>query len=209
MITAGALKIPEGDDYFARMFTRTGDKFQEDLFLAALTLTPNRRIALDIGAHVGSWTRMLAEHFREVNAFEPCTENYDCLVANTQGLMNFVARFNVALGNTQGYCEMGKHGSNSGCWRVIPGGAVRITRLDAFGMRNIDLIKIDVEGFEGAVIQGGVETIRASRPTVVFEDNGLGQKLYGDAWVDPKTILSALGYRKRQRLNKDEIWTCA
>lgn len=209
MIQAGAMKIPEGDDYFSRVFTRTGDKFQEDLFQAALAVTPGRRIAIDIGAHVGSWTRMLAEHFREVNAFEPHDENYACLVANTQGLAAFVARFNVALGNVQGYCDMAQHRSgNSGCWRVIPGGSVRATTLDAFGMRNVDLIKIDVEGFEGAVIQGGVETIKASRPTIVFEDNALGLKLYGDAWVDPKTILSALGYRAHQRINKDEIW-CA
>jgi len=209
MMQAGAMKIPEGDEYFRRVFLRTGDKFQEELYAAALALTPDRRIAIDVGAHVGSWTRMLAGHFREVWAFEPNDENFACLRENTQHLAAFVARMHVALSNKQGYCDMAPHKTgNSGCWRVVPGGSVRETTLDAFGMRNVDLIKIDVEGFEGAVIQGAVETIKALKPTIVFEDNGLGPKLFGDAWIDPKTILETLGYEHKQRVHKDEIW-CA
>lgn len=199
------MQIPDGDEYFRRMFTRTCDRFQDDLFKAAMAFTPRHRGAVDAGAHVGSWTRQLAARFSDVIAFEPHPGNFACLQANTRELS--VSRFNVALGSTQGECDMVQHGNNSGCWRVIPGPGVRLVRLDAFKLKDVDLIKIDVEGFEGAVVQGAVETLKASRPTVVFEDNGLGPKLYGDAWVDPKSILSVLGYRARQRLNKDEIWT--
>ncbi|HEX6007548.1 MAG TPA: FkbM family methyltransferase [Burkholderiales bacterium] len=205
MITAGQMRIPDGDAYFQRVFARTGDRFQAELFQRALRYTPGRKIAIDIGAHVGSLTRQMAVHFASVIAFEPNPLNFACLQENATA--STVAHFNVALGADEGYCDMAQHADNSGCWRVIPGGAVRIAPLDSFAFENVDLIKIDVEGFEGQVIRGAQQTIAACDPTIVFEDNGLGPKLYSSAWVDPRKLLAELGYRRRERFEKDEIWT--
>lgn len=206
MIAAGKLMIPEGDAYFERIFARTGDRFQQALFDAALSFTPGRHCAVDAGAHVGSWTRQLCTKFEDVVAFEPHPMNFACLQENTRGLD--LSRFNCALGEVDGEVDMVKHANNSGCWRVIQGAGIRIVPLDSFKLENVDLIKIDVEGFEGAVILGGASTIYECKPTIVFEDNGLGPKLYGDHWVNPKQALKELGYRFRTRINKDEIWTC-
>jgi FkbM family methyltransferase len=205
MIIAGKLFIPEGDAYFQRVFARSGDRFQQDLFDAALTLTRGRQTAIDVGAHVGSWTRQMAQKFDDVIAFEPHPENFKCLQENTRGLD--ITRMNAALGNEEGECDMVQHNDNSGCWRVVRGAGVKVVRLDAFRFKGVDLIKIDVEGFEGAVIQGATRTINECAPTIVFEDNGLGPRAYGEAWIDPKPILTELGYRQRKRISKDEIWT--
>lgn len=205
MILAGKMQIPDGDAYFERVFARTGDRFQNELFYAALAFTRHRRCAIDAGAHVGAWTRQMAEHFKDVIAFEPHPINFACLQENTRGLD--ITRLNTALGSETGECDMVKHNSNSGCWRVIRGAGVKILPIDAFCFDAVDLMKIDVEGFEGAVIQGAVKTIHESSPVIVFEDNGLGPKFYGEAWIDPKPVLASLGYRFRKRIERDEIWT--
>lgn len=202
MIRAGKLQIPDGDTYFTRVFTRTGDRFQYELLRAAMSLCREKRVAVDVGAHVGSWARALEQHFEAVLAFEPEPANFRCLRANTTRTL----AFNVALGDAPGEAGIAKHGANSGCWNLTPGNDIRIETLDSFNLEALDLLKLDVEGYEGRVLTGALETIRRCLPVIVFEDNGLGPNLFGAQWVDPKPVLRELGYRQRLRLAKDEIW---
>jgi hypothetical protein len=57
------------------------------------------------------------------------------------------------------------------------GGTIRVEtrRMDAIvsaaGVERLDLIKIDVEGFEWPVLRGGESTIAKFRPHIVFEYN--------------------------------------
>jgi FkbM family methyltransferase len=47
-----------------------------------------------------------------------------------------------------------------------------LVTLDQYGFDRVDWIKIDVEGFEDAVLEGSQETIRSNRPWLLLEDNG-------------------------------------
>ena len=161
-----------------------------------------RRTALDIGAHIGTWTNGLLNEFASVLAFEPQDENFRCLAINAPG----AELFKVALSDSYGGVAMAQHGANSGCWRVAPGTSVSTYPLDQLGLRDVDFIKLDVEGYEGRVLAGAARTIEASRPVIFFEDNGLGEKIYGADWVDPKHVLTGLGYRRVERIRKDELW---
>lgn len=78
--------------------------------------------------------------------------------------------------------------------------------LDMYQFKDVGLIKIDVEGYEGNVVLGAIGTIMESRPVIVFEDNGLGPKRYGSKWLDPKPMLTEMRYKKALRIRKDEIW---
>jgi hypothetical protein len=57
------------------------------------------------------------------------------------------------------------------------GGTIRVEtrRIDsivsAAGIERLDLVKIDVEGFEWRVLRGGESTIAKFRPHIVFEYN--------------------------------------
>jgi hypothetical protein len=57
------------------------------------------------------------------------------------------------------------------------GGTIRVetrrmdTIVSAAGVERLDLIKIDVEGFEWPVLRGGESTITKFRPHIVFEYN--------------------------------------
>ena len=43
----------------------------------------------------------------------------------------------------------------------------------------IDLIKIDVEGAEGAVIEGAIETIKRNQPYIILEHGGKSSSAFG------------------------------
>lgn len=46
---------------------------------------------------------------------------------------------------------------------------VPVARLDDFGLQNVGLMKIDVEGMEPAVLRGAKDTIRRSHPVLYVE----------------------------------------
>ena len=58
--------------------------------------------------------------------------------------------------------------------------SVPMTSVDAFvtsrGIGHVDVIKIDVEGYDGYVLKGAVETIKNHRPTIFVEYDPVGLK---------------------------------
>jgi len=202
------LQHPVSDPGFAQHPVH-GLHGQTSFFTAVMRHVRHRRTAVDVGAHIGIWTSLLANSFREVYAFEPVLENFECLRANTKHLSN-AACFQVALGAHTDKVDMAiDEGCNSGTWHVRPAGTTPLVTLDKFCAKmlsDVDLMKIDVEGFEGFVLSGAMETIKRDKPVIVFEDNGLGQRYYENDWLDPKEVLEKIGYRRLSRIRKDEVW---
>lgn len=205
------MKQPANDPNFAEHPIH-GTKGQHEFFTAVLRHVRQRRTAIDAGAHIGIWTLLLSTQFKEVYAFEPVRENFECLKENTKDRAN-VACFQVALGAHEGTVGLTVgEGENSGTWHVHPNGKTRLVTLDKFGsgiIENVDLLKVDVEGFEGFVVSGALEVIARDKPVVVFEDNGLGPRYYETDWLDPKEVLESIGYRRLSRIRKDEVWACS
>ena len=145
--------------------------------------------AVDIGAHVGLWSRVLADKFDSLWAFEPVPELCDCYVRNLA--RKLVDRPNprivlhpVALASYEGstYIDPIPNNSGNACVTTDPTKIkVPLRTLDSFRLyeHEIDFIKIDVEGFELEVIKGGEETIKRCKPVMVIEQKpGHGQR-YG------------------------------
>jgi FkbM family methyltransferase len=206
------MKCPASDPGFAEHPIH-GYEAQLPLIRQVVKLCSSpRRQALDVGAHIGVWSLELSRHFEEVHAFEPVEENYLCLLDN-------VARRSVTVhpwvvGSLDGFRTTLSRpvSSNSGMWQSgLPSDDMLtvtsvIRSIDSFWFKDVGLIKIDTEGYEGQVIKGAKRTIEESRPVIVFEDNGLGPKTYGGEWVEPKPLLLRLGYNRAFRIRKDEIW---
>lgn len=134
----------------------------------------------DIGAHAGFFTLLcssLAGPNGRVHAFEPCVENAERLRANLRanGPAN-VDVHAVAVSDKVGQAVFVTDAStlqgrlaDAG---VASGPRVLTTTVDTCvegGMRPPELMKIDVEGHEGAVIRGAARAIATYRPLLLVE----------------------------------------
>jgi FkbM family methyltransferase len=148
-------------------------------------------VVLDIGANLGSYCIPLAKKYPDIkfHAFEPQRIVSYQLCANViiNGLENVYA-YELALSNestsleltTPDYATEGNIGAFSindevraneyECPTVNTTDRIDVTLLDWLNFDNIRLLKIDVEGHELEVIQGGIETIKKNNyPPIIFE----------------------------------------
>jgi FkbM family methyltransferase len=147
-------------------------------------------IAMDVGANVGWHTLLMAHLVGEggrVLAAEPNPSVRKRLEDNLK--LNRFRQVEViphAIADTEGAVDFygpDADDASSGDGHVITAAAmaqrgvirVETRRVDAIllatQIERLDLIKIDVEGFEWPVLQGAVQTIAKFRPHIVFEYN--------------------------------------
>jgi FkbM family methyltransferase len=143
---------------------------------------PDKNI-IDIGAHVGWYTVNFANKCNHVYSFECSPKSFNYLCANI-ALNNIdykVTKYNCALSNNEGltkyYIRDPKDGGGNGISKFeydiinkTPSIDVPKKTLDSFEFKNINFIKIDVEGHEKEVLEGAVQTIiNNDYPKILFE----------------------------------------
>jgi len=134
--------------------------------------------AVDVGAFVGLYTVALAKRVGPqgfIFSFEPDPTNFPWL--NRHIMLNHVENnvklYCAALGDAvqDGYFAAGR-GPESSMGAESEGGIkVHVTTLDEeFPKQRIDILKIDVEGFEEKVLRGGMQLLKdASRcPRTIY-----------------------------------------
>jgi FkbM family methyltransferase len=130
------------------------------------------RTAIDVGANMGITAIEYAHTFKWVMAFEPIADVYHQLqmVIKRNRLTN-VKTFPVALSDRTGTAQMSYRPHNSFASALNEKGTeiIQIKILDSYKFKFVDFIKIDVEGLETAVINGGWNTIVKQRPLIQFE----------------------------------------
>lgn len=142
---------------------------------------------LDIGANIGSYTLLASGHVGAQSiSFEPFPKTFKVLKQNIElnELSTKVTAYNMALADkvgtlafTSGLDTM-NHIATSNEQNVIE---VQVSTLDTIltEAQVPTLIKIDVEGFETAVIQGAKKTLQNENiKAVIIELNGSGER-YG------------------------------
>ena len=180
---------------------------------------------VDIGANIGFTTLNFATRCRQgcVYAYEPDALNFSKLERNVS--LNhfhniFVSRKGMGdfATNVQ-LMRMNKH--HSGMNRVsgtaredLVSEKIEIVRLDdevsLLNPVRIDLIKIDVEGYELKVVRGAMETIRKFKPILFIELIEGNLRRYGDSSETLVKLVRELGYRafdaRSHQIMEDETW---
>ena len=139
-------------------------------------ISPRGKLAIDIGAHVGIWTRRLAKDFENVIAFEPLQKHIECHKKNCEGLDN-ITLHEVAMSNENGTNTIRTTNFNSGMSTLIKKRktknssthTIETRTLDSFDLPEMDFIKIDVEGWEQQVLEGAKNTILKYKPMMYIE----------------------------------------
>lgn len=182
------IHLPASDTHFARHLEKGPvidgkGTYQYSKIERALKLCEREgklmRHAVDIGAHVGLWSRILALHFDRVTAFEAHPDLAWIFPQNVD--MDCARLVNVPLADTRRPLALDYVADNSGNAHIAPKakGDTMAEPLDHFCLESVDFIKIDVEGFERFVIQGGEQTIRDCRPVMVVEQKPGNGSRYG------------------------------
>lgn len=138
----------------------------------AIKYCHNKRIAVDIGSHIGTATITLSKYFEHVYSFELIPEIYECLELNIKkhGVENST-NYNQAIAAEEGTAciKIGKSHGSFGSVADETGDSITVKPLDYYNFSNVDFIKIDVEGHELRAIQGAIETIERCKPIIMFE----------------------------------------
>jgi len=154
---------------------------------------------IDVGAYRG---RVLAEIIRAAPrgrhiAYEPVPESYRRLVRRFRTVDVRAAAVSNQVGKTT-FVQVVNHPALSGLRERKLGENERLKRVAVrTEMLDIslppgyvpDLIKIDVEGAERLVIEGGINTITEHKPVILFEHGLRGADYYD---TDPASVFKLL-----------------
>lgn len=179
-----------------RRFQAGGPKL-EDL-VEALQYVPSGALAVDGGANVGAYTRMLAQHFGIVHAFEPAIDTFEALSRNIHdwGIADRVVLHNKALSDACEQVGLTKRRAQRSSSRRIDGpGDLPAVTIDSLQLEALDFLKLDVEGHEYRALLGGREALLRYKPAVLFEDKP-GKLREVDAVENPHELLKLLGAKR-------------
>jgi FkbM family methyltransferase len=166
---------------------------------------------VEAGANIGYLSLNFAKRCPDGNVFcfEPDSENFRNLEENVRlNKFNNVTLFKNALGHSSYEAEIFRlYESNPGANRILSKGQIQNVESEMVMVRSldeidshdpfpkIDLIKIDVEGFELFVLQGASSLISKWRPILFVELAEENLKLQGVTSLNLLEYLERLDYK--------------
>jgi FkbM family methyltransferase len=152
-------------------------------------LVSNPEIIFDVGANRGSWSTAALHRFphARIFAFEPSSDHAPALDALKNRFGERFTVINQGVSNSAGRAVLYKDTEGSGLaslhdrelerydLKLDKKESVKLTTLDsvceAYGINQVDIIKIDVEGHEMKVLEGAIDILK--KVTIVqFEFGG-------------------------------------
>ncbi len=173
---------------------------------------------LDIGAQTGLYT-LYAKYLpkSQFYAFEPFPDTYKVLNDNIalNGITN-VKPYNIGISNYKGECVLNTSKSHNGLHTlgsnplrftdVVPV-KINVDTIDNLFYENdipVDFIKIDTEGWEYFILQGGEKTIQKYKPFIQIEWSEVNMKQCNvDAHEFQKYITDKMGYTKKAFISEE------
>jgi FkbM family methyltransferase len=147
----------------------------------------NGDVLLDIGSNIGLFSLYASQivgNEGQIYAIEPTPETFKRLEGNINlNLFKNIRTFNIGLSNEKATLKFNISNDGHDAWNSFAklnelenssSVEVEVTTLDSFLNENniihIDLVKLDVEGWEKFVLQGGKELItKSSSPVFMIE----------------------------------------
>jgi FkbM family methyltransferase len=167
-----------------------GGRYETATLRALRRALPPDAVVLDIGANIGAFSLAFAAlcPAGTVHAFEPGGLSHGYLARNVaaNGPVD-VRPHRLALSDRTGeltfHCDAADPGAAHLAAAGEGGETVPVTTLDAWaagaGLPRVDLVKLDVEGNETAVLRGAREILARHRPAVLVEVNPVTLARFG------------------------------
>ena len=194
----------------------------ERFFTAIKGLNPGPRTIIDVGANIGLFALGAAFEFpdAQIVAYEPHPSAFGALQENLHQYSPRLTARNLALAATTKEVSFypggpvnfqrsaGSHLVNDTHWkdqdeRIKIRAATLDEEVAALNLDGIDVVKIDVEGFELDVIEGMAKTISSFNPLIIFEFNAWALMALKN--INPRTALEIVRskFSNVSRIQKD------
>lgn len=134
---------------------------------------------IDVGANIG-WLSLVGANAVGINgkviAFEPVPSTFEILKSNKElNKFSQITLHQFALGNSEEIVTIYPETDNRGGASILNhesdcGIEIEVKKLDNLELNTkVDVIKIDVEGFELDVLKGAFKTIKKDKPKLIIE----------------------------------------
>ncbi len=181
----------------ATLWVENNDRNNDELFLEHFLKRGDTFV--DIGANIGVLTLKAASVVGEsgsVIAFEPHPRVFNYLTKNIS-LNDFrnIRAYNVGLGEHNNILHFtNKRSDDQNKVSEIGSIKVNVEPLDHYKLRSVDLMKVDVEGYEKFVFLGGSNTLDGTH-TIYFESWDKHCQTFGYHAHDLIKMLVEMGFR--------------
>lgn len=153
--------------------------------------TQNKKFntVIDIGAWCGTWAKAIEPYAKKVIAFEPDKTHFECLQRNCT--INCDPRME-AVGSEDKFISLTVDDFTQ-AKRVDSAGKIKMVTVDSLDIKDVDLIKIDVEGYEMEVIKGAEGTLARTKFLMIELNNNT--KKYGSSNIEIEKKLQSMGFK--------------
>lgn len=172
-------------------------------WIAANVIKENSAV-MDVGANIGLTASVFSRHTRgPIYAIEPSPVIFPHLLETcAENRVTSLKAYQLALGREPGRLRYFADSTAAAASHLITAQTlarkstieVEVSTLDAFVRKQridaLDFIKIDVEGYEIDVLEGGMETLRTLRPAALVEFNAFTMVAFRN--INPRDLLNKL-----------------
>ncbi len=205
------MRIPEGvlmlnqDDpvVSGALYLNAYEPYFSELFRAQI---PRGGVVLDIGANLGYYTLIASRNASQVIAFEPEPEN-GALLERTIAVnsLTHVTLIKSGVGANDEVRTLSLDPDNKGKHTLLESGEngaeqhrIPMCTIDAslrsLGVARVDVIKMDIEGWEAHAFAGMTETLGVHHPILFFEYAPTRIGISGMSPIHMLETLQMLGY---------------
>ncbi|KAL6047954.1 SAM-dependent methlyltransferase [Balamuthia mandrillaris] len=175
---------PKKDIYISKAIA-SGSFFEQNELFTVTHGIPKQGIVFDVGANIGIWTMWLGARGNLVYSFEPIQDSFSLLTRSVamNGLTERVHCYNNALGDRNAITRIEVNQNNRGGSFIrdllgfVPEQNISLVTLDGLlpelerkhgSNFEVELMKVDVEGYEGRFLLGASQFMARHTPKVIF-----------------------------------------
>ena len=163
--------LPDTDTHFENYIENGGYQtiHRETILKYIKMKKPELKNCIDIGSHIGFWSKDFTNTFKHTYAFDPIPQVRECYIKNITNSNYTLYPYGLGKENKKisvlySPKETGNtHASDKGNLEI------EVKTIDTFNLPNIDYIKIDAEGYEIEVVEGAKELIERCKPFIHIE----------------------------------------